>query len=128
MTLPANATPLYDRAVGGGQLVDVSAASISYASVWCKGVIAAAYASISAAITSADCVVTVKVIKSGVTSTVGTITIANSGSAAGTVTAMVITGTEAVRSVEPGDTVVFDSDGASSTTAIANFVAVVRGT
>ncbi len=127
MALAANATPLYDRVVPGGQLVDVSSASISYAAIWCKGVVNAAYATISAAVTGSDTVVTVKVIKSGTTSIVGTITVAVSGSAAGSVSPLVISGTETVRSVEPGDTIVFDSDGASSATSIANFVAVVRG-
>lgn len=122
------AASLQDAVIPGGQLVDVSAPSISYAPVPFAGVIVDAFATIAAAVTSANAVVTVKVIKAGVTSTIGTITIAYSGSAAGSTFSVVITGTEAARSVNRGDTIVFDSDGASSTTAIANFSAVIRRT
>lgn len=126
----ANAYPtqrgLADKYVPGGQLVDVSTASISYAPVPSQGIIVDAFCTISAAITGADAVVTVKVIKDGTTTTIGTITVANSGSAAGSTFAMVVSGSEAARSVKRGDTIVFDSDGASSTTSIANFLAVLR--
>ena len=117
---------LQDVIVPGGQLVDISTASISYVPIPVNGVIVDAFSCISAAITGADCVITVKVIKGGATSTVGTITIANSGSASGDVDIMAISGTEAVRSVKRGDTLVFDSDGASSTTSIGTFSAVIR--
>jgi len=119
---------LADKYVPGGQLVDASAASISYVPIPSQGVIVDAFATISAAITGANCIVTVKVIKDGATSTVGTITLTQSGSAIGDTFSMVISGTEAVRSVKRGDTLVFDSDGESSTTSIANFLAVLRET
>lgn len=127
MAYPVNA-PLQDVVIPGGQLVDVSAASISYTPIPVAGVIVDAFSCIAGAITGSNCTVTVKVIKSGVTSTVGTITIAQSGSASGDVDTMVISGSEQVRSVNAGDTLVFDSGGQSSTTAIANFSAVLRRT
>ncbi len=120
------ARPLADKYLPGGQLADVSTASIAYAPVPAQGVIVDALATISAAITSADAVVTVKVIRSGTTTTIGTITIANSGSAPGSTFAAVLTGSEMARSVKRGDTLAFDSDGASSTTATATFLAVIR--
>lgn len=119
---------LQDVIVPGGQLVDISTASISYAPVPVNGLIVDALATISAALTTADAVVTVKVIKSGVTSTVGTITVTQSGSAIGDTATMVISGSESVRSVKRGDTLVFDSAGGSDTTSIANFAAVIRRT
>jgi hypothetical protein len=119
---------LQDVIVPGGQLVDLSTASISYAPIPVDGVVVDALSTIAAAITGADCTVTVKAIKSGTTVTLGTITVTQSGSAAGDTDTMTITGSEADRTVKRGDTIVFDSDGASSTTSIANFVAVIRRT
>lgn len=118
--------PLADKYLPGGQLVDVSTASISYVPVPAQGVIVGAFSTISAAITGSNCVVTVKVIKDGATTTIGTITITQSGSAPGDVDSMVISGSEMDRTVKAGDTLVFDSDGASSTTSIANFLGVIR--
>lgn len=117
-----------DVAVFGGQLVDVSTQSISYAPIPFGGVIVDALCTISAAVTSANSTVTVKVIKDGVTSTIGTITVAYSNSAAGSTFTMTISGTEKARSVKRGDTIVFDNDGNSSTTSIANFTMVLRST
>jgi hypothetical protein len=122
-----NQRPFTAKHISGGQLVDVSAPSISYVAVPERGKIKTAYACISAAVTGADTIVTVKK-KTGNTSTVtlGTITIAQSGSYVGQVFEMVITAT-ALSSlfVEENDTLIFDSDGASSTTSIANFSAVL---
>lgn len=118
--------PLGDKYIPGGQLVDLSTASISYAPIPSQGIIVDAFATISAAITTADSVITVKVIKDGATSTVGTITAAYTGSAAGSTFRMVISGSEQVRSVKAGDTIVFDNGGQSDTTSIANFLAVIR--
>lgn len=120
---------LQDVAIPGGQLVDVSAASVSYVPIPFAGVIVDAWAAIAAATTSADSIVTVKVSKAGATAiTIGTITIVQSTSAIGKTYQMAITGTESARSVMPGDAIFFDSDGAGSTTSIANFVAVLRRT
>lgn len=126
MALPRN-TPMHDRPVFGGQLVDVSTASISFAPIWCKGRVVRAFATISAAVTGSDSVVTVKKISGTTTTTLGTITIAVSGSAAGSTFEASFTASEVDRTVSDGDTLVFDSDGASSTTSIANFVGVVKG-
>lgn len=122
------ARSLAEKYLPGGQLVDVSTASISYVPIPSTGIIVDALCTISAAITVADSVVTVKVIKDGTTSTVGTITVTQVGSAIGSTFSMVVTGTESVRSVKRGDTLVFDSDGASTTTSIANFLGVIRET
>lgn len=114
------------RYVPGGQVVDVSTASISYVPVPCRGVVVGGYATISAAITVANSIVTMKVIKSAVTTTIGTITITQSGSAAGSTFEASMSGSEVARSVAPGDTITFDSDGGATTTSIANFVAVIK--
>lgn len=118
--------PLFDWLIPGGQLVDVSTASVSYAPVPVQGVLVDAYCTISAAITGADSTVTVKKIASGVTSTLGTITVTQAASAAGSTFTMTITGTEENCTFNAGDTLVFDSDGASSTSSIANFLGVLR--
>ncbi len=111
-----------------GQLVDVSAASISYVAVPYQGVFRTAWACISAAVTSADTVVTVKKKSGSATAvTLATITIAATGSAIGQTIQAVVTGTEIDRTFVEGDTLIFDSDGVSSTTSIANFLAVFKG-
>jgi hypothetical protein len=117
-----------EKYIPGGQLVDLSTASISYAPIPSQGIITDAFCTISAAITTADSVVTVKAIKSGATVTIGTITVAYTGSAAGSTFSIVLSGTEAARSVKRGDTIVFDNGGQSDTTSIANFLAVIRET
>lgn len=113
--------PLADKYINC-QLVDVSTASVAYVPVPAQSVLQTVYCAISAAITSADSVVT---IKKGST-TLGTITLANSGSAAGSVFTAVMTGTEIARTFAAGDTLILDSDGASSTTSIGTFTAVFR--
>lgn len=111
----------------GGQLVDISTASISYVGVPYQGVLVDALCTISAAITSADSTVTIKKISGGVTTTLGTITAAYSGSGAGSVFTATMTGSEAARTFAKGDTLVFDNGGQSSTTSIANFLGVFKG-
>ncbi len=112
----------------GGQLVDVSTASISYVAVPYQGVFRTAWACISAAVTSADSVVTVKKKSGSATAvTLATITIAATGSAIGQTIEAVVTGSEIDRTFAMGDTLIFDSDGVSSTTSIANFLAVFKG-
>ncbi len=114
--------------VFGGQLVDVSTASISYTTVGQQGRLVTAWCTISAAVTSADSVVTVKKkVGSATAVTLGTITIANAGSAIGQTFQMAVTGSEVDCYFNAGDTLIFDSDGASSTTSIANFLAVFKG-
>jgi len=129
MPLPQN-HPLHAFIVPGGQLVDVSAASISYAPVPFKGILTDAICSISAAVTGSDTTVTIKKYPAGVVAnsvTLGTITVAVSGSAAGKNYTATLTGSEINRTFDRGDTLVFDSDGVSSTTSIANFVGVMQG-
>jgi hypothetical protein len=124
-TYPVN-RPWTDKYVPGGQLVDVSAPSISYAAIPAYGKIKTAYACISAAVTGTDSVVTVKKKTGNVTATtIGTITITQSGSYVGQVFELVITAAQGDLYVGAGDTIIFDSDGASSTTSIANFTLVL---
>lgn len=119
---------LADTVLPGGQLVDVSAASISYVPVPFQGVIRDAFACISAAVTGSDTTVTLKKKSGSATAvTLGTITIPVTGSAIGQVLQVSMTGSEADRTCAMGDTLIFDSDGVSSTTSIANFCAIIRG-
>ncbi len=112
----------------GGQLVDISTPSISYVAVPFQGRLRAAWACLSAAITIADSVVTIKKKAGSATAvTLGTITCAFTGSAIGTVTGAVITGSEIDCTFAAGDTLIFDSDGGSTTTSIANFLAIFKG-
>jgi hypothetical protein len=104
------------------QLVDASTASIAYVPVPSNSVLVGAYASLSAAITTADSIVT---IKKGST-TLGTITLAYSGSAVGSTFTASLTGTEAARSFGAGDVLIFDNGGQSDTTSIVTFTAVMR--
>lgn len=105
-------------------LADVSADSSAWIPIVGQGVVIGARVVLSAGITGADTGITVK---KGA-DTIGTMTLVNAGSAAGSVFAMVITGTEAVRSVKDGDVIEFDSDGNSSTTSVGSFTLVVRET
>lgn len=125
MALPINYPTAVDT-VPGGQLVDVSAASTSFAPVTRRGIVIAAEATISAAVTGSDTTVTVKSLKAGVSATIGTITVAVTGSAPGSTFLATMTGTEINRTVNQGDTIIFDSDGVSSTTSIANFTYLLR--
>lgn len=124
---PAQAT-LQDIPVRG-YLADVSTASISYSPIAFTGVIVDAYATISAALTTANGIVTVKASHQGATAvTVGTITLTQVSSYAGQTFRMVVSGSESNRSCTPGDTLLFDSDGACDTTSIGQFVAILRKT
>ncbi len=112
----------------GGQLVDVSAPSISYVAVPYQGVFRTGWMCLSAAITASDLTVTIKK-KSGTATavTLGTIVVTAAASAIGSVHEAVVTGSEIDRTFAMGDTLIFDSDGNSSTTSIANFLAVFKG-
>lgn len=129
MPLPQN-HPVHAFIVPGGQLVDVSAASISYAPVPFKGVLTDAICSTSAAVTGSDTTVTIKKFPAGVaanTVTLGTIRVTVTGAGIGKTYSASLTGSEVNRTFDRGDTLVFDSDGASSTTSIANFAGVMQG-
>lgn len=128
MPVPVNGT--FADVIYNAQLTDVSAPSLAYIPILKAGRVIDAKIALSAAITGADSVVTVKKYPAGVaadTVTIGTITLANSGSAAGKVYSLTITGNEAARTVADGDSLVFDTDGASSTTSIGYITAEVRG-
>lgn len=113
--------PLADKYING-QLVDVSTASVAYLPVPAQSILQTVLCCISAAITGTDTVVT---IKRGST-TLGTITLVVSGSAVGSVFTAAMTGTEIARTFAASDTLILDSDGASSTTSIGTFTAVFR--
>ena len=128
MALPVNGT--FMDVVYSAQIVDVSTASIAQIPVMKAGKFMDAKISLSAAITGSDSVVTVKKYPAGVVAdavTIGTITLANSTSAAGKNYSTSISGTEAARTLAGGDTLAFDGDGASSTTSIGRISAIVRG-
>ncbi len=112
----------------GGQLVDVNTSSVAYTAVPYQGRLRTAWACISAAVTSLDTTVTIKKKSGGLTAvSIGTIVLAASGSAIGQTTQATITGSEIDCTFAAGDTLQFDSDGAGSSTSIANFHAVFKG-
>lgn len=113
---------LHDR-IYNAQLADVSADTSAWVPILRPGRLVGGNVAISAAITSANAVITVK---KGST-TLGTITIVQSGSAAGSVFTLSITGSEADCTLATGDVLELDSDGGSSTTSIGYFSLVVRG-
>jgi hypothetical protein len=128
MPLPQNGT--FMDVLYSAQIVDVSTASIAQIPIMKAGKFMDAKISLSAAITGSDSVVTVKKYPAGVaadTVTIGTITLAYSGSAAGKNYAVSITGTEAACTLAAGDTLVFDNAAGSSTTSIGRISAIVRG-
>ena len=102
-------------------MADLSTASSAFTVAPQKGRIVRAFSTIFNAITGADSVWTMKI--NGVAITGVSVTVANSGSAAGDVD----TGNPtALNVVNEGDTIEFVSDGASSTTCPATFVAVIE--
>jgi hypothetical protein len=111
------------------QIADISTASVAHVPVLRPGRIMDAAIAISAAITVADSVVTVKKFPAGVsanTVTIGTITVATSGSADGKSYSLVITGNEAACTFAAGDVLVFDNAAGSSTTSIGRCSAILR--
>jgi len=101
-------------------MADVSAPGSAYVASPVTGRLVRAYSCINNAITGADCTWTVEINNVAVT---GTVTITQSGSAAGDVDEIVFSSD--VR-VNKGDTIEFVSAGESSTTCICNFAAVIR--
>lgn len=118
MALPTN-RPASEIAVGA-QLADISAATSAWTIAPCKGRLKRAFSVLRGQISAADCTWAVYV--AGVAAT-GTVTVAQSGSAAGDVDSVEYT--TDVR-VNEGDSIEFRSAGESSTTAIADFVAVIQ--
>lgn len=121
MAYPANFT-MADWMVCG-QIVDVSTASIAHIAPGANGRLERAYCTISASLTTGNGTIT---IKKGST-TIGTITLVQSGSAAGNTFEAVFTGSEADRYFPADTPIVFDGDGACDTTSIGRITAVMRG-
>jgi len=121
MALPMN-TPL-NNVYLTAHLADISAASSTFVACPVRAQIIKAYSTIHGAITGADCTWSLEVNDTAVTGS--TVTIANSGSAAGDVDE---TGDLAGSTtfVNPGDRIEFKSAGESSTTALATFTVVLR--
>ena len=104
-------------------LADISTASSTFVACPVRGRIVKAYSTIHAAITGADAVWTLEVNNTAVTGV--SVTVANSGSAAGDVDSD--TPTSATTSlVNPGDRIEFVSDGASSTTSPCTFTVCIQ--
>lgn len=102
-------------------MADISTASSAFTVAPCRGRIVRAYSTIYNAITGADAVWTMEINGTAITGI--SVTVANSGSAAGDVDTGLPTASNNV--VNEGDTIEFVSDGASSTTCPATFVAVI---
>lgn len=118
---------LHNFLLPAGQLVDIGTASIVYAPIPFRGSIRSVRVAVSAATTTTNTVITIKVSHQGAAAvTIGTITCTFTGSAAGSVYEAVMTGTETDRSVIPGDTLICDSDGGTDAVAIGKFTAVIR--
>lgn len=106
-----------------GQIIDAATASIAHIAPGAPGRLQRAYATLSAAITTANSVIS---IKKGST-TIGTITLAYATSAIGSVYEAVFTGSEADRYFDPTQPIVFDNDGGCDTTSIVRITAMMRG-
>lgn len=104
-----------------GEIADVSTAGQIYIPVPDGGTIVKAFSVIDGAISGADAGLTLKI--GGTAVTGGTITIANSGSAAGDVDTCEPT---AARSVDEGGSIEVETDGASTGTVKAGICIVVR--
>ena len=120
---------LSDR-IYNAQMIDVSTASVTYIPIARKGRLIDGWCSISAALTTGDGTITVKKYPAGVSGsavTCGTITLVQSGSAAGNSFRMSVTGSEVDCTFASGDVLALDGDGACDTTSIGRFSMIVRG-
>ena len=99
---------------------DISAAGSAFTVSPVKGRLVRAYSVLGGAITAADCTWTMEIDGVAVT---GTVTVANASSAAGDIDSIDFSGD--VR-VNEGSSVEFISGGESSTTATAQYTAVIR--
>lgn len=104
-------------------MADLSTASSAFTVAPFRGRIVRCYSVIYNAITGADAVWTVEINGTAVTGI--SVTVANSGSAAGDVDTGLPTALSTTY-VNEGDTIEFVSDGASSTTCPTMFVAVIE--
>lgn len=121
MAYPANKTTA-DWMVNC-QIIDAATASVAHVVPGANGRLERAYATLSAAITTADSVIT---IKKGST-TIGTLTLAYTGSAVGSTFEAAFTGSEADRYFPADTPIVFDNGGECDTTSIVRITAVMRG-
>lgn len=111
--------PLKNESIGiSAHLADVSTAGQIYVVVPKTGILRTVYSALNGAIATADAGITVK----SAGTSVGTITIANSGSAAGDVDELRVD-----KQVNEGDTLEFETDGASTNTVAVSFTAVIEG-
>lgn len=108
--------------VVGTRMADVSAAGSCYAVAPVSGKVVAIYTVLGGAITGADSTVTAAIAGTPITGI--SITVANSGSAAGDVDSDVPTG---ANTVTAGQSLSATSDGASSTTATLDVFFVIEG-
>ncbi len=105
------------------ELADISTAGQKYVAPGFKGKIVRAYSVINGAITTGDAELTLKI--SGTAVTAGTITIANSGSAAGDLDSCEPTG---ANDFESTDVIEVETDGGSTNTVEAVVTLVLEGT
>jgi hypothetical protein len=121
MALPSNRP--FNEAVIVGHMADLATASdTAYLVATHRGRFKRAYTIIANAITTANATVSVKV--NG--TTIGTITIATSGSAAGDVDTVYLGYQGTSNFVNEGDLITFVSDGAADTTTITRCTAVIE--
>jgi hypothetical protein len=120
MALPRN-KPISNK-YAQTYLADVSTAGSAFASAPRRGRIVKVWSILYGPITGADAAVTVKINGTAVPGLA--LTIAQDGSAAGDVDSAE-NGSPIVAIVNPGDSIEFASDGASSTTAPAGFLAEI---
>jgi hypothetical protein len=113
-----------------GTIANLSAASLDYLPVAKQGRLVGGSCAMSAATTVAAAVVTIKKYPAGVVAnavTCGTITVSQTGSAAGIVTPLVITGSELNCTFAPGDTLVIDNAAGSTGASVGRFSLIIRG-
>ena len=104
-------------------MADLSTASSAFVTAPCRGTIKRAYSVIYNAITAADAVWTMEINNTAITGV--SVTVAQSGSAAGDVDTGTPTALSTQRVVE-GDRIEFVSDGGSTTTCPVMFTAVIE--
>jgi hypothetical protein len=113
-----------------GTIANLSAASLDYIGVAKAGRLVGGTCAMSAATTVAPAVVTIKKYPAGVLAnavTCGTITVSQTGSAAGITTALVLTGTEAACTFAQNDTLVIDNAAGSTGASVGRFTLIIRG-
>jgi hypothetical protein len=104
-------------------MTDVATPTIVYIPLAKAGRLVDGWCAIAGAVTTANTIVSVQ---HGAV-TIGTITVLFTGSAAGSTYQLVLSGTEAQCTFEPGEALILNSDGGSSAVAAAGFTMVMRG-